>query len=300
MKIALNLIQLFILISVFGTGCADSNFLDKTQLVNSLIKGEKVIPDSQLSKKVVLIAQQLEVKKDSVNIFGICSGAVIGPRTILTAAHCLGNGTDKMRVILDVNPRFQLQAQNIYRVVDAATHPDYKSLSEVLDLEGRKQNADLAILYLDRVIETSEPTKFFEKAEIEKQASLLNLTITGFGRTTALKDTSNISLNELNGQLKKANLSITAEILKPEYFEVNQHETAGICNGDSGSPVFINIKDKSYLFAMAVGTYRIHKSDEYTLEQNEYTDCAGSGVYVNLQNYSNWIQETMTTLSIRN
>lgn len=300
MKTTLQKIGFFILISFFGAGCADSDFLDKTKLVNSLIKGEKVQTGSPLSKSVVLIAQQLEFKKDSVNIFGICSGAVIGARTVLTAAHCLGNGTDKMRVILDVNPRFQLQAKNIYQVVDAATHPDYKSLSEILDLEGKKQNADLAILYLDRDIETSEPTQFVKSTEIENRSSFLNLTLTGFGRTTAFKDTSQISLNELNGQLKKANLSIAAEILKPEYFEVDQRETSGICNGDSGSPVFINIKDKTYLFAMAVGTYRIHKSDEDSVEQSKYTDCAGSGVFVNLQNYTSWIFETMTKLSYRN
>ena len=300
MKAALKIIQLLVLLSTLVTGCADPNFLDKTQVISNLIKGEKVQPGSPLSKNVVLIALQLEVKKESVNIFGICSGAVIGPRTILTAAHCLENGTNKMRVILDVNPRFQLQAKNIYQVVDAVAHPDYKSLSEVLDLEDKKQNADLAILYLDRDIESGEPTILVDKAKTEKQPSLLSLTLTGFGRTTALKNTSNIPLSELNGQLKKANLSIYTEILKPEYFEVNQSETSGICNGDSGSPVFINIKEKSYLFAMAVGTYRIHKSDENVLEQNKYTDCAGTGVFVNLQNYTGWIKETMTTLRYRN
>lgn len=300
MNAALKTIQLVVILLGLSTGCADSNFLDKTQISSNLIKGENVQSDSQLSKNVVLIAQQLEIKKDAVNIFGMCTGAVIGIRTILTAAHCLENRTDKMRVILGVNPRFQLEAKNVYQVVDAATHPDYKSLSEVLSLEEKKQNSDLAILYLDRDIESGEPTFFAKKDDFKKQNSILNLTLTGFGMTTALKDTSNFSLSELNGQLKKANLLVSSERIKPRYFDIEQRETSGICNGDSGAPVFLIRDKKNYLFAIAVGTYRTNNSEENELEQNKYTNCAGSGVFVNLENYLNWIHETMTTLRFRN
>ena len=300
MKTASKTILLLAFLSALASGCADSNFMDKTQVVSNLIKGEKVQAGSPLSKSVVLIAQQLEVKKDSVNIFGICSGAVIGPRTILTAAHCVESGTEKMRVILDVNPRFQLLAKNIYRVVDAVTHPDYKSLSEVLSREEIKQNADLAVLQLDRDIEFGEPALLATQKDFQVQKSLINVTLTGFGRTTALSDTSNLSFAELNGQLKKANLLISNDKLKLKYFEIEQRETSGICNGDSGAPVFVNKDKKSYLFAVAVGTYRENNSEESELEQNKYTNCAGFGVFVNLEGHMDWILDTMKTLGFRN
>ncbi len=290
------------LILILSLGCSDHDFLDKTVMANSLIRGENVELNSDLAKKVVLITQELEVKKDSVQFFGLCSGAVIGPRAILTAAHCLNNFTGKMRVILNTNPRFKLnEKKDVYQVVDQVIHPDYKKLEEnLMTLEEKKENSDLAVLYLDRDIESSEISMLAADSDLKKVENFFNLTLTGFGRTTALKDTSNVQLAELNGQLKKANLSISPNQLKAKYFDVKQFKTAGICYGDSGAPVFVEIEKKSYLFAVAVGVFRIHDAEEKILDQNQFTDCAGSGVYVNLQNYTDWIKETVTSIERRN
>lgn len=303
-------LNLLLVAGLATLGCSDPAFMDKTVLTKSLIRAEAVSADSSLAKKVVLITQSLKIENKTVHLFGLCTGVIVGPKAILTAAHCLKNGTASMKVILNVNPRSGLtdNASDIYSVVDSQIHSEYKSyLLEFASLEERKQNPDLAILYVDRNLDTSFASVqlLTDYSDYMRKTETLTITMAGYGKTTALKDTSRIAITELNGVLKKATVQLASRDIGlaehgETYFEMHQDQSAGICHGDSGAPLFLEANNKSYLFALAVGVYRNHKADDDLLTRRKFSDCAGSGLYINLQLYHLWISSTAKELIFRN
>lgn len=286
-----------------SVGCADPSFMDKTVVTRSLLQAENVDTTSELAKKVVLVAQRIEIRNKNVTMFGLCTGVVVGPRAVLTAAHCLKNGTAHMKIILNVNPRNSLaeDKKDIFSVVDSEVHPGYQSLDHDLStLEELEKNPDLALLYVDRDLNNFNlPTLPPDYQNYIKDFAMLDVTMAGFGKTTALKDTSLIAVTELNGVLKKATVKVPTAALRKSYFSLDQQQSAGICHGDSGAPLFLEIRNKSYLVALAVGVYRVHKSNDDQQKRNWVSDCSQFGMYINLQEHQLWLQQALQVLTAK-
>ncbi len=281
------------------TGCADPQFLDKTRKDQSILNGQPVDEREEYSKKVVMIVQGLDFSQATPVFFGICTGVLIQPRVVLTAAHCINNGIDKLRVILGANPRQEeLSASMLFRPVGYRIHPRYEAKNRgKKDLLALVASTDLAVIYLNRSA-TFEPNY-----ELPIGKSFFNeeypVTVAGYGRTTDLNDTLNMTHEELNGRLFKVEITITGKEAEDTYFTQDQWRTSGVCKGDSGAPVFLRhpLTNQLQLLAIAVDVFKFNNDQIQDRDPlHVHSICSGRGLYLNLNNYKNWIAKSIQEL----
>ncbi len=302
-KIAYLLLTFTFLITLL-TGCGDSNFLDKTAVVSSVLKGSLVEAGNPLSYRVVLIAKTFEIRNGKPLFFGLCSGVVLNSRTILTAAHCISDHPEQMRVLLNPKSRKEFNVvEHIYEVVDHAIHKNYlKKLDLGIEsLRDLQDSADLALLYVDRnlkgVVDTFQQP-FLQRSKIAEMTKTptIELIIAGFGKSSSLKNTAQIPYDEIIGILRKAVIQVPISNLKSSTFSVSQKQAAGVCTGDSGGPVFMNVNDQLNLVAIAVDVYRLPTSLVVDGGFDNQTLCSGYGLFLNLEFYQPWIIDAAKAL----
>lgn len=295
----------FILALLFQS-CADSRFLDKTRKDQSVLEGTNINPDHTFAKSVVLIAQDLAVQDGKPIFFGICTGLIIGPRAVLTAAHCLDNGTNKMKVILNPTPRESLSFHlDVYSVVGSRLHPTYENhklsnqkTSSPKTIEGTLGYVDLAVM----VVEQEFPAEsLFNNPLLEIYNRTAGFaTVAGYGKTTALRDTKHLDYRTINGVLKQAQISLPTNYFESSLLTLRQWNTTGVCKGDSGSPLFVGEKGNYKLLAIAIGVFKPdHELVKVIPFPSEYDECAGYGVYLNVETFKPWILKASQELEAK-
>lgn len=314
-------LTLFLGCVLFLFGCADRNVSDDARLAGGIIEGEPLSPTNALnevSQQIVMLAFNYEYRDGEATFFGLCTAVVVNERTILTAAHCVESGIDKVAILTSTNPREQLRKKkDVYRAINYKIHDNYvpkKELEEQLkqltsDLEKSRaltRNADLALIYLDRPLEiksaapNTPPTFALSNQPLRLPKTVnTDIIVTGYGKTSALNDTSKIKYEDLNGILKQAKLSIATSEFSRSGFFLEQWQAPGICNGDSGGPVFVKDFDGQYkVAALAINVYEINNAASRKLDPKDlYSTCAGHGLYLNLENYKSWIVKTAALLA---
>jgi secreted trypsin-like serine protease len=285
-------IRYFILITLIISGCADPNFTDKTKIDNSILMGEFVESADPIAERTVLIAQNFEPAdselKTKAQYFGLCTGIVLNSTTVLTAAHCLKN--IKTTKIIQTNNFFDQDITNkqTYDIKKVILHESY--------LIAKKKDPndfahDIAIIQLNHSL---THTNFDTNENLKKQTEpqLFDAFIVGYGKNRRKSDK-----NEeipLNGILEKAQVIITNDQLNEQFILINQNEKSGVCSGDSGGPLFISHERRYYLQGLAVAVTGAD-SDKNQIENSE---CNGTGLYLNLDFYKDWIAEQLTVLQL--
>ena len=149
----------------------------------------------------------------------VCSGVALGPRLVLTAAHCLESVADTLVAI-------RRDGRTAPVVVAAvARHPRYDPNAP----RDRRISIDLGL------VETATPLDGFKFAEIAAERPALGqpVTVAGFGVTREGGPPS-------DGHIRAADLVVAAPLSYVTLWAKDpQASGLGACHGDSGAPIYV-------------------------------------------------------------
>ncbi|MBI5479341.1 MAG: trypsin-like serine protease [Deltaproteobacteria bacterium] len=160
----------------------------------------------------------------ALTVFGgseFCSGTVIAPRAVLTAAHCIAGGYDPAAILVFFGTT--VGGEGTLRRITAATyHPDFST-----DSQGYVYN-DVAVLTLE---EDAPVTPMAWQRTPLADPSGKTVTFVGYGVTDARTQSGNDTRRTVDGVVSS---------LTDNYVHFDGNGVSGTCQGDSGGPTFLD------------------------------------------------------------
>jgi secreted trypsin-like serine protease len=193
-----------------------------------------------------------------------CSGALVAPDLVLTAAHCIQGNSDTKIVVYDASRTAQLR--DVRRV---ARHPDFNPQG----IAARRASADVALLQLTQPL--SKPVAALGIPQ-EPIAAGQSFTIAGIGVTRPGDGKS-------GGVVRAATLVSTSQ---PGRLQIRLTDPAngglGACTGDSGGPVVQQQSGRATLVGVV----------SWSTGANNTAGCGGLSGVTPLTLYRDWVVQT--------
>jgi secreted trypsin-like serine protease len=211
----------------------------------------------------------------------LCTGTLIAPNVIVTAAHCVivpdtGERAERIRVVAGASDIDAPEDAQKYTVSRVLAHPMAFQGPGSDDPTGLGADYDIAL------VQTSEPITQVDVIPVlpmERVAQVLNadaeLTIAGYGRRVV----NEYGLSSEDG-LHYVGTTGFVRRSEREFLAGGEGESDA-CPGDSGGPVYAELDGKVWL----VGATSRGRNDFPTW------DCGPGGIYTLIPAYAGWIEE---------
>ncbi len=210
-----------------------------------------------------------------------CTGTLIAPQVVVTAAHCLANedeDTGEVTGIAAPGDQFVVAGpvdvseatdEEFYDVMRVVVHEGYPNESDPIDVDtGAGRYDDIAILLLASPVDTLGVARIPSIDEAMAALESDTITISGYGATSPDTDDSGILYIGEIGYTLRADAEIVLG-------GPGQTDT---CPGDSGGPAYI-LSDGEVLLVGATSR----------ASENAAASCGDGGIYSFVPFYDAWI-----------
>lgn len=251
-----------------------------------IVGGKTLGQGNDLSATTVLIVQKKYDDKTS-----ICTGTLIAPDTVLTAAHCTSAWGSKYKVAFSNNiDCVATQVDVKTREVTAqATHPDYSYYGKTLQAD-----VDIAILKFSGGL--PEGYTFRELPSRTYQINPDNdLVVTGYGSTDYYSDDAGTLRFTTAAGNRLSDSYITARSKKSTQVKdafVLEQKQNGVCSGDSGGPLYTYDNGKLVLIGVTSSGIAIDES----VNTDKPAICNGVSLFTDLRKQMDWIETQLRSL----
>lgn len=281
-------------VGAFATGCGTAtNKKNRDDAQVKIVGGKPVDPDVNDVRRLSTVAlttdaanQRRSTARHLLDLGrSFCTATIIGPRVLLTAAHCLQDfdprTNQKSSAFIfpstkDFIAFFGTRVSFAGEWVRASKVIPHEKWSPELTLQGNADAPpnDIGVMILENNIpESHMPVEIADETMSLKEGH--PVTLVGFGVTRSRRNNNTGTLREVSLPLKsiehKSNLLNVGSFMK------------GACAGDSGGPMYAQ-DDQGRWYVIGVTSAGIEILQNCIGVDNSYTDA---------RKYKNWIRTTL-------
>lgn len=201
----------------------------------------------------------------------LCTGSVIAPDLIVTAAHCLEGGASSVSIVFatQITPE---ALKNAVKTTHFMIHPDYRMNQTKID-----QNDIGLIEFQGGLPKGYTPNHMLADPRLLTRGE--NVILAGYGVTDAGTHAGAGTLRETDVKIADENFGKTEVLLA-------QNDGHGACHGDSGGPAFLMEGGKLVLWGITSRGYPARAPD----------DCAHESVYTKILDQTDFLRAAIQKL----